>query len=203
MKSNNNLVSILVNPFNMIAGSKSLMLGMVIIFTTSFFAYLFDTHFTGVLDVKYGQSGLKYYNFLLYNIINLITISLLIYLSGLIISKSSIRFIDVIGTQSLARFPLIITPFFNSGSLMEKFGLLIMQKYLSNSNEVEIFVYQWILIICFLFLIVIAIIWMIALMYNAYRVSCNVKGNIAIISFILSLLFAEAFSLFLNYFFKL
>ncbi len=41
---------------------------------------------------------------------------------------------------------------------------------------------------------VLMIIWMVALMYKAYTVSCNVKGAKAIITFILSLILAEAVS---------
>ena len=37
-------------------------------------------------------------------------------------------------------------------------------------------------------------IWMVALMYKAYAVSCNLKGAKAIVTFIVSLILAEAVS---------
>ncbi len=202
---NNNLnkpVSLLINPFNLIAGTKSLLIGFSIIVITSVFAYYFNTHFNGVLDIKYGDTDLKYYNFLLYGIINVVTISVLLYFSGLIVSKSSIRFIDVIGTQALARYPLFIAPFLNAGAVMEKFASFMMGKYVSNTEVIEILWFQWVLIGLFLTATIILIIWMIVLMYNAYCVSSNVRGNRAVISFIIALLLAEAVSIFLNIYFN-
>ena len=46
-------------------------------------------------------------------IINWLTVTLILYITGLIISKSSIRFIDVAGTQALARFPYLFAALSN------------------------------------------------------------------------------------------
>jgi len=45
-----------------------------------------------------------------------------------------------------------------------------------------------------MFLTLLMLIWMIALMYRAYAVSCNVKGAKAIITFIVGLVIAEVLS---------
>lgn len=42
--------------------------------------------------------------------------------------------------------------------------------------------------------ILVMLVWMVAMMYRAYAVSCNLKGAKAIISFIVALLIAEAVS---------
>ncbi len=192
--------TLLYNPFIKIAGFKSLIIGCAFILITSFFAYLYDTHFSGLLDINYGSDHhLSYINFLLYIVINVLSISIILYVSGLIVSKSSIRFIDIIGTQSLARFPMIIAPFLNSFSLIEKGSQQILYKYLNHGENIQIIEIEWFLYVVFIIILIILIIWVIALMYNAYKVSCNVKGNKAIISFIIALILAEVLSLILNY----
>ena len=45
-----------------------------------------------------------------------------------------------------------------------------------------------------MFIAILMIIWMVALMYKAYTVSCNIKGPKAIVTFIVSLIGAEIFS---------
>ncbi|MBE9468532.1 MAG: hypothetical protein IMY72_09485 [Bacteroidetes bacterium] len=97
------------NPFTHIAGNKVLIIGLLVILASSFLCYLTNTHFDGVINVHYGRPS-AYYVFLSEAFINLVTISLILYIIGLLSSKSTIRFIGIIGTQAFARIPLIIMP---------------------------------------------------------------------------------------------
>lgn len=189
---------IIFNPAERIAGTKSLLVGLWIIVLTSLFADIFNTHFNGVIDIKYGAPDTVYLSYLLYGLVNVIVLSVLLYISGIIVSKSSIRFIDVIGTQSIARAPFIFAPFFNVASLMEKAGNQIMYLYMNIGEPVIITPFQWIIVALFLLFSLLIIVWAIALMYNSYRVTCNVKGSKAVISFIIVLLIAEGLTLWLN-----
>jgi predicted nuclease of restriction endonuclease-like RecB superfamily len=45
-----------------------------------------------------------------------------------------------------------------------------------------------------MFLTILMLIWMVALMYRAYAVSCNIKGPKAIVTFIIGLIGAEMIS---------
>jgi hypothetical protein len=47
---------------------------------------------------------------------------------------------------------------------------------------------------------IITIVWMVALMYNAYSVSANLKGQKGILSFIAALLISEILSIVLLYY---
>lgn len=176
MKKSASLLSLsfLINPFKYIAGLRSLTIRLNIIFFTALFAYFFNTHFSGLIDVNYGESSLSFYNFLFYGLINFITVSIFLYISGSFISKSAIRFIDVLGTQALARFPFLITPFFNINNLMEKYGEYFLSRYVEGGETVDISVLQWILIVVFFILLLLVIVWYVTLMYNSYKISCNV-----------------------------
>jgi len=194
------LFKFLINPFNTIAGGRSLLIGLAVVLVTAVLAFLFSTHFTGVLDVKYGQLNIGVHNYLLYPFVNVLIVSVFVYIAGLLVSKSSIRFIDIIGTQALARFPLLITPFMNVGNTMEVFSQFMMNRYLSQGEPATLSVVQWGYVVIGFLVLILAIIWMVVLMYNSYRVSCNVKGAKAIVSFAIALVLAEVLSLFANSF---
>lgn len=199
MKTNNKY-KFLYNPFSRIAGTKALVIGFGVVVLTSVFAYMFGTHFNGLLDIKYGSTDYAYHVFLLYGIINVSLVSILFYIAGNIVSKSQIRFVDVIGTQALARYPYLLAPFLNVNQISEKAGIFLMNKFLNLGEAVEIERYELILAAVFVLIMILLIVWMIALMYNAYRVSCNVKGTKAILSFIIIIFIAEILSLIINYY---
>ncbi len=188
------------NPFHRIAGLKALGLGFLIIVITALFAFLFNTHFPGLLDIKYGyKETYGFLNFLSYGIVNLMSMSVFIYLAGLLLSKSSVRFIDVIGTQTLARAPLLLAPFLNTSGLIEKGGAYLLFKYLEHGHPTSLSRVEFILFIFFTLLMILLIAWMITLMYNAYKVSCNVKGSKAVVSFIIIIFLVEILTLYLNH----
>ncbi|SFD80028.1 hypothetical protein SAMN05518672_103265 [Chitinophaga sp. CF118] len=165
------------NPFTYIAGLKSLIIGWILILITACIAYYSKTHFDGVVDahVWLGDLSIKYY--FLEPVVDWGCLVLVIFLAGKFFSVSSIRFIDVAGTLALARAPMLF--------------LAIVNFALPGIKDI----YQMdALAILAIFTTVILEIWMIALMYNAFKVSCNIKGNKAVGVFIASLIIAEIFS---------
>ncbi len=199
--SNNRVkgIMLLVNPFHKIAGAHALVAGIVIITVTTLLALRFDTHFNGLLEIKYGTSVYGIQTHLLYGVVNLLTISLLFYISGTILSTSSIRFIDVIGTQALARFPYFFAPFLNINSVMERLTEKLLDFALGIENGTEPFTAgEMALFISISIALIIVIAWYIALMYNAYRISCNIGGTRAVLSFIIVLIVAVIVSILIN-----
>jgi len=70
----------------------------------------------------------------------------------------------------------------------------LMSKLGQNSAEVTINPVGAVIFFIAVIITILMIIWMVALMYKAYAVSCNVKGAKAIITFIISLILAEIVS---------
>jgi len=193
--SDRSLSQWLFNPFRFVAGYKVLLLGLVIILTSAFVGSLGNTHFDGVLDVHTGGE-VPLWCFFAEGLINWICMVIPLFLFGLIISPSSFRMIDVFGTQALARWPYLITALVMLPDANRRFGIYIMSKLTQTASAVGV---NYTDALTFGFAIIVTIlmaIWMVALMYRSYAVSCNVKGAKAISTFIVSLMGAEVLSKF-------
>lgn len=161
------------NPFIFIAGIEALMLGLVFMLGTGCFGYLSNMSFNGVLDVHFVHK-IPFVWHLAEQLITLCVTILVFYPLGLVLSKSHIRLLDVAGTMALSRWPMILVSLFGffyqppADPLKDVGGILLVA----------------------LIMIVFSI-WMIALMYNAFRISCNVKDRKAVGGFIAGLLISE------------
>ena len=191
--SHRSLTQWLFNPFRFVAGFKALLLGLIIIALTSLLGSLSNTHFDGTLDVHTGTPA-PLWLFIAEGLINWLSIALPLYFFGLILSRSSPRFIDVLGTQALARWPYLLT----SLVMMPPSNKRIIQYFMSltmQGNAADQLNYLDMTIFIFAMLVtILMVVWMVALMYRAYSLCCNIKGAKAVISFIVSLIGAEAIS---------
>jgi hypothetical protein len=129
------------------------------------------------MDAHVGQSS-GFYVYLSENIIDWITTVVIFYPLALIVSVSSIRFIDILGTFALARYPLILS------SLLGFFPFT--KFYLANPTSV--------LLMVMIFLMILAIVWTVVLIFNAFKVSCNIKGFRLICTFIIGIITSEILS---------
>ncbi|MEO8819532.1 MAG: hypothetical protein ABI267_05720, partial [Ginsengibacter sp.] len=171
------MIKILLNPFVKIAGYKALIYGWLLILITAVIAYFSHTHFDGAIDAHGGTKTL-WWVYLLEPFIAWISVTIIFYLTGLIFSQSKIRFADVAGTLALARFPMFFTA-------LLYFGPMPDIKALDKISFVTV-----LNIVC----LTICGIWMIALFFNAYTVSCNPKKGKTVWTFILALIVAEIIS---------
>jgi len=185
----------LFNPFRFIAGFKALLLGLAIILISVFVGSFSNTHFDGVLDVHTGAAA-PMWLFLAEGIINWICMAVPLIFFGLIVSRSSFRIIDVIGTQALARWPYLIAAVVMLPDANQRVIVYIMSKLTQTAPAAAIGSIDVLIFGFAMFVTVLMIIWMVALMYRAYAVSCNIKGAGAVITFIVSLIGAEVLSKF-------
>jgi hypothetical protein len=162
----------LYNPFYQVAGFKSLVIGSLVFLIVTSVAFKTGTHFNGLLNFDLAKDS-GYLVFAAEHAINWLFTSLFMYISGLILSKSRIRLIDIAGTVLLARIPLIIMPLIRL--------LPVFQSFFAQSWQI------YLLMGIYLF----SLIWSLALLFNAFKISCNLKGERLIISFILSMILSE------------
>lgn len=191
----NHLSQWLFNPFRFIAGFKALLLGLAIILISALVGSFSNTHFDGVLDAHTGLQA-PLWCFFAEGLINWVCMVIPLFFFGLIVSQSSFRVIDAFGTQALARWPYLITSVVMLPDANQRVGIYLMSKFTQTApaaaiNYIDVFVFVFAIILAILMLI-----WMVALMYRAYAVSCNIKGAGAIITFIVSLIGAEVVSKF-------
>ena len=183
----------LFNPFSFVAGYRALFLGLGIMLISALFGFLGNTHFDGVLDVHKGLEA-PLWLFLAEGIINWMSIAMPLFFFGLIVSTSSLRIIDVFGTQALSRWPYLITSIVMLPKATERFGIYLLSRFTSTAASVTMSYTDMLIFIFALLVTIIMTVWTVALMYKAYVVSCNIKGARAIVTFIVSLIGAEALS---------
>jgi len=160
------------NPFNQVAGFKSLILGLIGLLIVTYLAFITGTHFNGLLNIDFAKDS-DYWVFITESFSNWILISAFFYISGLVLSKSKLRVIDILGTTLLSRIPLIIAPVIRIIPFFQSFMVLSWQMY---------FVYGFYLI---------SLVWTIILLFNAFKISCNLKNERLIISFTICVILSE------------
>ncbi len=171
----------LFNPFVYIAGARALLTGAGIMAVTAVVAYFSLTHFDGVLDAHLGDKasiGLCFIE----QLTNLACQAVFFFIAGKIFSPSAIRFIDVAGTMALSRWPMLLFAFV---------GFLYAGVDMSNADPMYTLNQHLMLIGVTSIIGLVLVIWMVALMYNAFTVSCNLKGGKATGAFIGAIIVAE------------
>lgn len=182
------MMSFLFNPFRKVAGYKALIIGFAFALITSWIAPFSYSAFDGVLDFHkiHFENGWVYAALYL---ISWIVLVLTFGLAAMLFSKSRFRWIDIFGTTLLAKSPLMLVAFL---------AFFIPEIKMEDMQNLHGFPFGMNAIIAII-IIILCIIWMVALLFNAYVVSLNIKGSKLIWSFILSLLAAEIFSILILY----
>src|SRR6056297_12870 len=187
----------LINPFRYIAGGYALAIGVVLIVLTSLIGFFSHTHFPDVISVKLGTDYTVGY-YIIQSLLNWIVVSDLLFLVSIIFSKSKVRVIDVFGTQALARSPYLLAALVGFSDAMTRFGDYILYHLMNQGEPIQLSDGAIIIAICLIIFVVLMTIWLITLMYNAFKVSANLKEPISIFLFIGSLIAAIIISAFLN-----
>lgn len=181
------MIKKLFNPFLYVAGAKSLMLGLTIMLATAAVSYFSHIHFPDPISVKISF-GFPLWYYLVQNLANWLVVSILFYIAALILSKSSVRAIDIFGTQALARAPYLIASFTGFTGTLETFAKYLMWITTNTGDPVEITGTQIVFAVMLLILTMALTVWLVALMFNAFKVSSNLKGGKLIVSYIVILL---------------
>jgi len=177
----------LFNPFHYVAGGTALVAGLLIIVVTSLNGALSHSHFDGVLDFHTGAAA-PWWVYVAEGLIDWLVMGVLAYAAGRIVSASQFRAVDVFGTQALARTPALTMPV---AAMLPGFQRQT-ERFVTMNPEIHVGdVMQFAAGIVG---ILVALIWMVLLMYRAFSVSCNAKGTRAVVAFIVALLVAEGVS---------
>ncbi|MCE5346191.1 MAG: hypothetical protein LLG13_07895 [Bacteroidales bacterium] len=175
----------IINPFKYVAGVTSFITGIIIISATAITGYFSKTHFPDIISVK-TCPGFSIWYFFLQGFSNWIVLSLILYLIAVIFSKSSVRAVDIFGTQAVARFPYLIASFIGFSDSINKFGQYILWTYMQNGAPVDLSAPDVVIAIILMVLTLALTIWLVILMFNAFRVSANIKGSKSIVLFIVA-----------------
>lgn len=182
----------LFNPFVYIAGGKALVLGLAGIFLAGFFGAFTNTHFDGVLDTHTG-AGAPLWLFLAEGVVDWLCLGLVLLIAGRIISRTSFRTIDLLGTQALARWPAILIALATLPKGFARFSNSILEQ-IRDGKTIAFNTVDAVTFLIAVGVMLVLVIWMVALMYRSFSVSCNVAGGRAIGVFIGGVIVAEILS---------
>ncbi len=182
MKKNSNW-NLLWDPFTRIAGWQAFWIGIVVVIISTILAHFGGLLFDGAMDTHFGIPTTMTESLIVMGV-SLLTVVLVMYVTGLIIAKN-FRFIDILGTMTLARVPFLI--------------LAILSLFTTFPEVEDIMRDPMIFLdypstILFMVIAVPLIVWYIALLYNGFKVSTGAKGAKLIIGFVVGVLVAEAIS---------
>jgi hypothetical protein len=183
----------LFNPFRFVAGFKALLTGIAFIIVASLLGRMGNIHFDGVLDAHFGRAW-PAWAFIAEGIIDWLSLALVLAIFAAIMWPATSRFIDVVGTQALARWPSLLLV-----------GLLQIPAYGRVLNDVSAQARQgggvptlspadMIILVGISLCLLPVLVWIVALMYRAFAVSCNAKGAKAVIVFIVAIVLGEVIS---------
>ena len=164
------------NPFEFIAGWKAFGIGVVILCITTIIGYFgnfvfYVLNINTVSDVTLGMAFVV-------QTLSLIVMVALMYVAALFFAKH-VRFQDILGTVTLAKYPLLIAALlllvFNK-PMMSFIKSIDLNKIMNNEFIISDYT-SFYLVSLFGLIALIVMIWEIALIYNAFRVSTNFKGT--------------------------
>lgn len=180
------MIKKLTNPFETIAGFKSLFWGLLAILSSAILGYFSNTHFPDIISVKTSPDFPVSY-FIIQALLNWLVVSTLFYLSSILFSKSAVRAIDIYGTQALSRAPYLLVALMGFSDAIENFGKYMLWNLMQQGEPIEITTVGIVIAIIFMVLTLLLTVWLITLMFNAFKVSANLKGTKLIVIFIVVL----------------
>jgi hypothetical protein len=190
--------TMLFNPFVYVAGGRALGIGAGLIALTGALGAVGTTHFDGVLDMHSGALS-PFWIFLAEGFVDWLCLALVLLIFGKVISSTSFRVIDVLGTQALARWPSLVMVMFTLPPAFGNYARALLHQVKTNPMQLPPLSADGIYFFAVALLLVPFLVWQIVLMYQAFSVSCNVRGGKAIVTFILGLIGAEILSKFAIY----
>lgn len=172
----------LFNPFTYIAGGKALAYGLLLICAAAGVSCFTKTHFDGVLHMGIAHQTPMWVYFAEHAVCWLALV-IVLFAGSKVFSKSKVRPVDMAGTLALARWPSVILALLARGMHIPN---------VTDPNELAKQISATTIVAALLS--VVFLVWMVALFYNAFRVSANIKGSKGVTVFVAGLLVADLLS---------
>jgi hypothetical protein len=188
-------IDYLFRPFVYVAGGKALGLGVVVIALTGLLGSIGSTHLDGVLDLHSGASA-PLWLFPVEGLADWLCLALVLLVFGKIISQTAFRVVDVLGTQALARWPSLVMVLITLPPAFLRYSQALVHQIQTNPMQLPPISADAIYFFAATLLVFPFLIWQVVLMYQAFAISCNVRGAKAIVTFFVGLVAAEILSKF-------
>ena len=174
----------LFNPFHFLAGGPALAWGAACIVLTAWLGSAFEYRYTGTLFFQLTAQA-PIWLAITQGLAAWAVPSVLLYIGGRQLSRSQVRVIDVLGTQALARAPILLMALI----VMWPFRDLTEAFIAQGPSHFSVAYYTALIAVGTVMALL--LVWIVLLMYRAFAVSCNVAGGWAIAVFIAAVTLGE------------
>ncbi|MBD8388721.1 hypothetical protein [Dysgonomonas sp. BGC7] len=181
-----NKLRVIYNPFVWIAGWKAFIIGAIVVSLSVVIACYGNQYYQGTMNVRLVSKANLGYAFLS-QFVSLFYTIFLFFIAGKVYSKG-VRFQDVLGTVTLARYPYIIPAFFGYFMDFDKMNDITMDIL---SGKLDGIMSGLVFLTAIGIVMLIVVVWYIALLWNAFRVSTDIKGGKGIAVFIIVLILSD------------
>lgn len=172
-------MKILFNPFEKIAGVKSLFIGITAVLLAGAIGYFSKTHFDGILNVHTGIQS-PWYVHIIEPFFSVATIALWFLLFAKIFGKENIRTIDVIGTQFFAFIPLVPASFMGFFNVTAVINAQLKQLITNPTGTIDIAPEQLFAFAILLIVVMLLMVWSAIWIYKGFKTSANLPNQIHI-----------------------
>ena len=176
---NKSIFGLLVNPFTRIAGWQAFSLGLVFVALMGFIGASSGIAFDGVFDMHMFEITVQ--QAFIYLAIDLASLVLVMWVTGLIVSKN-FRFIDLLGTMTLAKAPFLLLAIMGYFTTAPDMNAIMRDPYV---------IFHSTSFVIMMILTLPVMVWSITLMVNALKISCGLKGSTLTVAFIVGLFVSE------------
>ncbi len=184
--------TLLFKPFERYQESHLLSVGIMALILGSFVGSVLNARFDGVLDLHFGLA-VSFYTVLMDNVINVISLFIPLFIVGKIINTQT-RFIDLMNVILISRIPYFLLPLLNISGVITKATQDLMPLVDNPFGTDQISMDTYFIVTGFAVVSIGAMVWAIALLYQGFKVSVNLKNKIHIIWLGLAILVAEIIS---------
>jgi len=184
----------LLNPFERYSERTLLIVGVVGIIAGSLIAFAFNGRFDGVVDLHFSKDVSLAQPFI-DNAINVVCLLLPLLLLGKFINSKT-RVIDILTAILIARIPYYVLPVFNANDLMQ---FITDELTRSIGQESQAAIPQFgstdsIIVLLFAVASILALIWMVIMLFNGFKTATNLKTIGHKVLFALAIIVAEVLS---------
>ena len=165
------------NPFEKIAGWRAFGIGILILGITTVLGYFCNTVFFGI-SIKQVHS-ITLCQAISLQMLGLAVLVAVMYLVA-VLSVKRVRFQDILGTVTLAKYPLLLTIplFWAFNDMIREITDNLLANLQTSAYDImsEVSAFDLVMLMVFTLVSLAILVWTIALLFNAFKVSTNIKG---------------------------
>ncbi|QEE49493.1 hypothetical protein FUA48_07830 [Flavobacterium alkalisoli] len=182
----------LFNPFEKYSEKQLFVTGITMAAVCSLVAYYLNARFDGILDMHIVKN-VRFDAPFIDNLINIVTLTLLLFAAALIVNKKT-RIIDILNTVLIARIIYCFLPIFNPEFISPGIDEKLLSIDPKDPQSLNLTALDYTAIGITAIVMIGALVWYIALLYNGFKTASNSKKITHTIAFILAIIIAEIVS---------